>query len=151
MRRLITYTIASFFAMIAVSVAAPDKAAMEAKEKAAWQAFKDKNADEFKKVVDKDIRCVYAESISNMQGELEAMQKWDMKSFAISDYDMFSDEKDVIVTTYTVKVEGTVDGKDASGTYNAGSVWKLENGKWLAIFHTNIKAEEVTPDAQKKE
>ena len=30
-------------------------------------------------------------------------------------------------------------GKDASGTYNAGSVWKMENGKWLAIFHTNIK------------
>jgi hypothetical protein len=151
MKKLITYTIAAFFAMIAVAIAAPDKAAMEAKEKAAWQAFKDKNADEFKKVVDKDIRCVYAESISNMQGELEAMQKWDMKSFAISDYDMFSDEKDVIVTTYKVKVEGTVDGKDASGTYNAGSVWKLENGKWLAIFHTNIKAEEATPDAQKKE
>ena len=151
MKKLITYTIAAFFAMITVAIAAPDKAAMEAKEKAAWQAFKDKNADEFKKVVDKDIRCVYAESISNMQGELEAMQKWDMKSFAISDYDMFSDEKDVIVTTYKVKVDGTVDGKDVSGTYNAGSVWKLENGKWLAIFHTNIKAEEATAAAQKKE
>ena len=50
-----------------------------------------------------------------------------------------------------MKIEGTVNGKDMSGTYNAGSVWKLENGKWLAIFHTNIKAEEATPDAQKKE
>ncbi len=28
-----------------------------------------------------------------------------------------------------------------SGTYNAGSVWKQEKGKWMAIFHTNIKAE----------
>jgi len=26
------------------------------------------------------------------------MQKWDMKSFEFSDFDMFSDEKDVIVT-----------------------------------------------------
>jgi hypothetical protein len=26
-----------------------------------------------------------------------------------------------------------------SGAYNAGSVWKMENGKWMAIFHTNIK------------
>ena len=152
MRRMITWTMVAIFAAVAASIAAtPDKAAMEAKEKAAWQAFKDKKADEFKTLVDKDIRCVYAESISNMQGELEAMQKWDMKSFAISDYDMFSDEKDVIVATYKVKIEGTVDGKDMSGTYNAGSVWKLENGKWLAIFHTNIKAEEATPDAQKKE
>jgi len=152
MKRMMTYTMVALFATIAVSIAAtPDKAAMEAKEKSAWQAFKDKNADAFKKVVDKDIRCVYADSISNMENELAVMQKWDMKSFEISDFDMFSDEKDVIVTTYKVKVDGTVDGKDASGTYNAGSVWKLENGKWLAIFHTNTKTEEATAAAQKKE
>ena len=148
MKRMITYTMVALFATIAVSIAAtPDKAAMEAKEKSAWQAFKDKNADAFKKVVDKDIRCVYADSISNMENELAVMQKWDMKSFEFSDFDMFSDEKDVIVTTYKVKVEGTVDGKDMSGTYNAGSVWKLENGQWLAIFHTNIKQETTTTPA----
>jgi hypothetical protein len=113
---------------------------MEAKEKSAWQAFKDKNSDAFKKVVDKDIRCVYADRVStSLQNELADMQKWDMKSFEFSDFNMFSDEKDVIVTTYKVKVEGTVDGQDASGNYNAGSVWKLENGQWLAIFHTNVK------------
>jgi hypothetical protein len=152
MKKLMSYTMVALFATIALSIAAmPDKAAMEAKEKSAWQAFKDKNADAFKKVVDKDIRCVYADSISNMENELAVMQKWDMKSFEISDFDMFSDEKDVIVTTYKVKVDGTVDGKDASGTYNAGSVWKLENGKWLAIFHTNTKTEEATAAEQKKE
>ena len=112
-----------------------------AKEKAAWQAFKDKNATDFKKVVDKDFRGVYAEGVSNMEKELSDMQKWDMKSFSISDYTTFSDEKDVIVTTYTVKVEGTFEGKDASGTYNAGSVWKMEKGAWMAIFHTNVKEE----------
>ena len=126
---------------IAVSFAGPDKAAVEAKEKAAWQAYKDKKADDFKKVVDKDIRCIYADGVSNMAKELDDMKKWDIKSFEISDFDMFSDEKDVIVTTYTVKLDATADGKDMSGTYNAGSVWKQENGKWLAIFHSNVKAE----------
>ena len=142
MKKYITHTMIALFATIGLSIAAmPDKAAMEAKEKSAWQAFKDKNADAFKKVVDKDIRCVYASRLSTLQNELADMQKWDMKSFEFSDFDMFSDEKDVIVTTYKVKLEGTVDGKDMSGTYNAGSVWKLENGEWLAIFHTNIKQE----------
>jgi hypothetical protein len=146
MNKLITYTVTALLATITISFAAtPNKAAMEAKEKSAWQAFKDKKADDFKKVVDKDIRCVYADRISNMQNELAEMQKWDMKSFEFSDFDMFSDEKDVIVTTYKVKVEGTVDGKDVSGTYNAGSVWKLENGQWLAIFHTNIKPAGAPP------
>ena len=140
MKKHLTYAIIAFFATVAVSIAAtPDKAAMEAKEKAAWQAFKDKNEAEFKKLVDKDIRAVYDTGVSNMQKELDAMKKWDMKSFEISDYDIFSDEKDVIVSTYTVKVEGTFDGKDVSGTYNAGSVWKKEGSNWLAIFHTNIK------------
>jgi hypothetical protein len=140
MKRHISYAMIALLAATAVSIAAtPDKAAMEEKEKAAWQAFKDKKAEEFQKLVDKDVRCVYDTGVSNMAKELADMKKWDMKSFAISDYDIFSDEKDVIVATYTVKVEGTFDGKDVSGTYNAGSVWKKEGTNWLAIFHTNIK------------
>jgi Domain of unknown function (DUF4440) len=139
MKKALSYTIAVLLAGIAVSFAGPDKAAMEAKENAAWQAFKDKKADAFQKLVDKDLRAVYDEGIMKLSDELEAMKKWDMKSFAISSFDMFSDEKDVAVTTYIVKVEGTYDGHDMSGTYNAGSIWKMEGSDWLAIFHTNIK------------
>ena len=141
MKKSLSYAVALLLAVVAVSFAGPDKAAVEAKEKAAWQAYKDKNDDAFKKVVDKDIKCVYADGISDMAKELSDMKKWDIKSFEFSDFNMFSDEKDVIVTTYTVKLDATADGKDMSGTYNAGSVWKEENGKWLAIFHTNVKQE----------
>jgi hypothetical protein len=141
MKKCITYSLVTFFAIAVAAFASPDKAAIEAKEKEAWQTFKDKNAEGFKKVVDKDFKGVYAEGMSDMDKELSDMKKWDMKSFAISHYTAFSDEKDVMVTTYTVKIEGTFDGKDASGTYNCGSVWKLEGKDWLAIFHTNVKAE----------
>lgn len=151
MKKYITSAVAVFFAMTVVGFAGPETATIEAKENAAWQAFKDKKADDFKKLIDKDIRCVYAEGVSNLEKELADMKKWDMKTFAISNFDAFSDEKDVVVTTYTVKIEGTFDGKDASGTYNAGSVWKLEGKDWLGIFHTNIKAESAATDAHKNE
>jgi len=141
MKKSLSYIVALSLAAVAVSFAAPDKAAIEAKEKSAWQTFKDKDAAGFQKVVDKDFKGVYAEGVSDMAKELSDMKKWDMKSFAISDYTAFSDEKDVMVTTYVVKIEGTMDGKDASGTYNCGSVWKMDNGAWMAIFHTNVKAE----------
>src|SRR5438270_7643912 len=141
MKKYLAYVVTALIASITVSIAAPDKAAIEAKEKAAWQAYKDKDAAGFQKVVDKDFRGVYSDGITELAKDLSDMKKWDMKSFTISDFKSFSDEKDVIVTTYVVKIEGTFDGKDASGTYNAGSVWKLENGKWLAIFHTNVKQE----------
>ena len=151
MKKLFSYTVIALLAMIAVSIAAPDKDEIMAKEKAAWQAFKDKNADDFKKVVDHDMVGVYADGIADMAKELSDMQKWDMKSFKISDYKATSDEPDVMVTSYIVTIEGTFDGKDASGTYNAGSVWKIENGKWLAIFHTNVLQAGSATDAQKKE
>ena len=141
MKKYLAYVVTVLVATIAVSIAGSDKDTVMANEKAAWQAFKDKKADDFKKVVDKDFKGVYAEGQSDMKKELEDMQKWDMKSFTISDYSAFSDEKDVMVTTYTVKIEGTYEGKDMSGTYNAGSVWKQEKGAWMAIFHTNIKQE----------
>jgi hypothetical protein len=141
MKKQITYVITGLLAATAISAAAtPDKDAMMAKENAAWQAFKDKNADEFKKLLDKDIRCVYTEGIKKLQNELDDMKTADVKSFTISDFDMFTDEPDVVVTTYTVKVEGTLNGQDISGNYNAGSVWKAEKGKWMVIFHTNTKA-----------
>ena len=141
MKKYISYSLVAFFAIALAAFAAPDKAAIEAKEKQAWQTFKDKDAEGFKKVVDKDFKGVYAEGVSDLAKEVADMKKWDMKSFAISDYTAFSDEKDIMVTTYVVKVEGAFDGKDASGTYNCGSVWKEENGAWMAIFHTNVKAE----------
>jgi hypothetical protein len=138
------YAAIAFFAAIAISLAAPDKAAVMAKEQAAWQAFKDKNADSFKKVVHSDFRGVYDTGIADMRKELDDMKKWDMKSFTISDYNIVSVGADTVMSTYTVVVEGTYDGKDASGTFNAGSVWKLARGGWMAIFHTNIKAAEAT-------
>jgi len=138
MKEYLAYVVTVLVATIAVSIAGSDKDTVMANEKAAWQAFKDKKADDFKKVVDKDIRCVYPDGVSNMAKELADMKKWEIKSFSIGDFDSFSDEKDVIVSTYTVKVEGTFDGKDVSGTYNAGSVWKKEGSEWLAICHTNI-------------
>jgi hypothetical protein len=139
MTKLITHAMVGLLATVAISNAATNDDAMLQKEKAAWQAFKDKKPDDFKKVISANLMAVYVEGLSDMQKELADMQKWDMKSFAISDYKVTSGGSDTIVATYKVTVEGTYDGKDQSGTYNAGSVWYKQNGEWQAIFHTNVK------------
>src|SRR5437762_7835024 len=125
MKKYLAYVVTALIASIGISIAATDKAAIEAKEKTAWQTFKDKDAAGFQKVVDKDFKGVYAEGLSDMAKELSDMKKWDMKSFTISEYTAFSDEKDVMVTTYVVEIEGTLDGKDSSCTYHCGPVWKM--------------------------
>jgi len=140
MKSTITLITTVLFATIALSIAG-DKETVIANEKAAWQAFKDKNPEAFKKVVDKDLRAVYADGILNLQQELDAMKTRDIKSFTLSDFEAFTDEPDVMVLTYKAAVQATENGKDVSGTYNAGSVWKKENGTWMGIFHTDVKAQ----------
>jgi len=139
MKKYISYTMIALLATVAISTAATNEDAMMEKEKAAWQAFKDKKPNDFKKVVSANLMAVYAEGVSDMQKELADMQKWDMKSFAISDYKVTPNGSDTAVTTYKVAVEGTYDRQDQSGTYNAASVWKKQKGEWQAIFHTNVK------------
>lgn len=139
MRISITYATIALLSAIAVCTAATNDNTLLEKEKAAWQAFKDKKPDDFKKLLSGQVMAIYAEGVFDMQGELGAMPKWDMKSFEISDYKVTPHGSDTAVTTYKVTVEGTYDGKDQSGAYNAASVWKKHNGQWQAIFHTNVK------------
>src|SRR5436190_1413596 len=129
MKTKLTLIATLLLAAVSVSIAG-DKETIIANEKAAWQAFKDKNAEAFKKIVDKDLRAVYAEGILNLQQELDEMKNRDISSFSLSDFEAFSDEPDVMVLTYKATVQGTAGGTDISGTYNAGSVWKKENGAW---------------------
>ena len=141
MKKQTTYTILAFFAAIAVSSAAPDKEVIIAKEKTAWQAFKDKKPDDFKKVVSANVVTVSADGMHTMQQELEGMSKTEMQSFDLSEFNVtFPDPKTAIIT-YKGKVEATSEGKNTSGTYNIGSVWRMINGQWQAIFHSEAKEE----------
>ncbi len=139
MRRMIISAMIALLATVAVSTDAQDKDAIIAKEKAAWQAFKDKKADEFKKLVSADLVTVYAEGMHSMQQELDIMAKTDMKSFSLSDFNVTFAGPDTAMITYKATVQSTSGGKDTSGTYNAGSVWRITNGQWQAIFHTDSK------------
>ena len=95
MRRMISYTMVALLATVAISTAASTEDTLLEKEKAAWQAFKDKKPDDFKKIVSAKLMAVYAEGMSDMQKELADMQKWDMKSFAISDYKVTASGSDI--------------------------------------------------------
>lgn len=141
MKKLISYTVIALFAAISLSIGAPDKAALEAKENAAWQAFKDKKADEFKKLVSPNMMAVYTDGMYDMQKEVDAMAKQDMKSFTLSDFNIVMTDRDTALVTYKAKVESSIEGKDMSGDYNCGTVWQMKNGAWHAVFHSDMKAE----------
>src|SRR5262245_25158555 len=142
MKKYITYTIILLLVTVACSTAAPDdKEAIISKEKAAWQAFKDKKADEFKKLLSTDLVAVYGDGMHNLQQEVDGMSKTDMKSFDLSGFNVVFPDKKTAIITYKAKIEATSEGKDVSGTYNAASIWHVSKGQWLGIFHTDMKEE----------
>ena len=141
MKRLMSYTMIALLATVAVSIAAPDKDEIMAKEKAAWQAFKDKDADAFKKLISSDLATVSTpDGMHNLEQELEMMGKTEMKSFELSDFNVTFLIPKTAILTYKATVEATSDGKDTSGTYNVGSVWQMAKGKWQGVFHAGAKA-----------
>ena len=77
----------------------------------------------------------------NMEQELDMMGKTEMKSFALSDFNVIFPNAKTASSTYKATVEATSEGKDASGTYNVGSVWQMAKGKWQGVFHAESKAE----------
>ncbi len=140
MKKILSYSLIALLATAALSFAAPDKETLMTKEKAAWQAFKDKKPDDFKKIVSADVVGLYADGInSGIMGEIDGMKSTEMKSFDLGSYQVSADGPDIAVTTYVVKIDATVDGKDASGTFNSATVWQKQGGEWHAIFHSNVK------------
>jgi hypothetical protein len=144
---MIISTMIALLTTVAVSTEAQDKDAIITKEKAAWQAFKDKKADEFKKLVSADLVTVYSDGMHSMQDELDIMAKTDLKSFDLTGFNVTFAGSDTAMITYKATVQSTTGAKDTSGTYNAGSVWHMAHGQWMAIFHTDSKVAPTTSPA----
>ena len=137
MRKCCSCTLLAIVCSLFVSAAAIDTDFV-ARENAVWNAFKNKNADEVKKLVSTDVIAVYPDGIYNFTQRLESMSKIEMKSFSLIDFNVVRPAGDVVVVSYKAKVEG----KDGSSELNCGTVWNLKNGEWKAVFHSDMKAEQ---------
>jgi hypothetical protein len=110
-------------------------------EKSAWEAYKNKQGDAFKKLCSKDYYGEYAEGIKNLDGEVADMAKTDLRQYSLADIKVVFPSSDVAVITYKTTMQETSEGKDMSGAYNSASVWVKKGGKWLGVFHTEVKAQ----------
>jgi len=118
-----------------------DEMAIIDNEKAAWEAYKNKDGDAFKKLMATDYHSVYAEGILTLDTEVADMAKADLQEYSLADARVVFSGPDVAIITYKATTKGMFNGQARSGTYNAGSVYKKRGGKWLGVFHTEIKAQ----------
>jgi hypothetical protein len=110
-------------------------------EKSAWEAYKNKQADAFRNLASKDYCGVYADAIKTLDREVADMAKTDLRDYSFADMKVVFPAADVAVVTYKVTQHATSAGQDVSGAYNTASVWMKRGGKWLGVFHTEVKAQ----------
>lgn len=120
---------------------ASKEAAITDSEKAAWEAYKNKQADAFKKYLTTDYCGVYAEGIKNVDKEVADMEKTELRDYSFADMKVVFPSADVAVATYKATLQSSSGGQDTSGTYNVASVWIKKGGKWLVIFHSDVKSQ----------
>ena len=109
--------------------------------KSAWEAYKNKQTDGFKKYLATDYRGFYAEGIKNLNQEVADMEKSGLQDYSLADIKIAFPAPNVAVTTYKATLKSSSEGKDTSGAYNVASVWITKGGKWLVIFHTETKSQ----------
>jgi hypothetical protein len=79
--------------------------------------------------------------VKTLDTELADMAKSDLRDYSFSDVKVVFPRPKMAVMTYKAKVQATADGKDVSGTYNTGSVWIQQGGKWVGVLHTEAKTQ----------
>ena len=118
------------------SAAMPSDADIIAKEKSAWEAFKKKDADAFKKILAPDYLEVLSGGTMNTADAIAGMKDYDISDVTFSDWKMSTIDKDAVYLTYTVKVKGTYKGNAIpEGPYREASAYVNRNGEWLAIYY----------------
>jgi hypothetical protein len=110
-------------------------------EKSAWEAYKNKQADAFKKLLSKDYCGVYADGIKTLDTEVADMAKTDLRDYSFADMKVVFPSADIAVITYKVTQQAISAGQDVSGAYNSAGVWMKRGGKWLGVFHTETKTQ----------
>jgi hypothetical protein len=120
---------------------AADEATITDLEKSTWEAYKNKQSEELKKLLSKDYLGVDAEGTKSLAAEIEDMAKNELRSYSFADIKVVFPSAKIAVITYKAATQGASRGQESSGMYNSASVWSKQSGKWLAIFHAEIQAQ----------
>jgi hypothetical protein len=126
--------------------AGPTQADIEARERQVLDAIKAKNWDAFAGLLADDFTLVSADGLANKAETVEAVKKYDLAEYTLSEPRFLKIDSDLAVFTYTVNEKSSYDGQPMSGKpYRASSAWANRGGRWLNVYHQ--ESEVVEPPA----
>jgi hypothetical protein len=127
--------------VLAMTMAAAGIETAEAREERMWKNVQAQNMEVFRRDLDPQFVAVYAQAINDASGEVAAMEKQTLDSFALRDFIVRPLSNSVELVNYTATVKGNFDGEDISGEYRATSVWKKDGNAWKLAYHSEMRAQ----------
>lgn len=114
-----------------------------AKEKQIWDALKNKNHEDFAKMLASDFVYVSSDAVADKAGTINGLKEFAPTEVTLSDWKSVVLHDDAVVLTYTVDAKGTAGGQPLPpGLLRASSAWVKRGAEWLAVYHQDTPVEE---------
>ncbi len=134
--------------------AMPSESDIIAKEKASWDAVKNKNWDAFGAMLAPEYVEVLDNGVHDKAAALAGIKDFDLSEVTYADWKMIPVDKDAALITYSVTVKAKYKGAEVpTGPYREASAWVNRNGQWLAIYYQEtaaVKPPQMPPPPEKK-
>ena len=128
------------------TTAAITEADATAKEKAIWDAIKQKDYATFEAMLADDSLEILSEGVRDKAGSIAGVKEWEPSEVNFSDWKFLPIDKDGFIVAYTVAAKGKYRGKDFPlESYRCSSAWMRRNNKWLAVFHQECPVKKPMP------
>ena len=105
-----------------------------------WRAFTAGRSAEFRSLLSSDFIGVYADGTHDLAKELQVTKDVHILDYRLNDLVSRPIDRDNVLVTYSADVSHLVDGKPASTRLQVATLWHRTGGKWLTLYHTEIKA-----------
>jgi hypothetical protein len=133
------------------AVAPPSEADMIAKEKAAWDAFRRKDADAFKKALAPEYIEIHDSGVKDTAAVVSDMKDVELSDVTFADWKMTTIDKDLVLLTYTTTQKGTYKGQAfPEGPYRTAAAYVNRNGEWLGVYFQETLTSKAPPPPASK-
>ncbi len=117
-----------------------------AKEKAIWDAIKNKDFAGFESMLADNFIEVLPDGVMDKAASLAGVKQFEPSEINFSDWKFLSIDKDLFLVVYTVTVKGKFAGQEVpSEPVRSSSVWANRGGKWVGVFHQECPASPPAP------
>lgn len=127
-------------AVLLASAAAGKTATPAQLENETWRAFQAKNVREIRSLFAPDFVGVYADGTHDLARELQSLQHVTIEDYKLDDFRSRTVDADDVLLTYAADLHASIDAKPVSERLWMASLWHRSGGRWLCVYHTEIKA-----------